>query len=41
MSRRDLSQPSFVAAMASGYGKGKGFLARIEYALAWPAFEIP
>ena len=30
MSRRDLSQPSFVDAMVSGYGKVGGFLDRIE-----------
>ncbi len=30
MSRRDLSQPSFVDAMVSGYGKVGGFLERIE-----------
>ena len=29
MSRRDLSQPSFVNAMLSGYGKVGGFLDRI------------
>ena len=30
MSRRDLSQPSFVDAMVSGFGKSGGFLDRIE-----------
>ncbi len=30
MSRRDLSQPSFVDALVSGYGKVGGFLDRIE-----------
>ena len=39
MSRRDLSQPSFVDAMVSGYGKVGGFLDRIEKAFDWPAFE--
>ena len=39
MSRRDLSQPSFVDAMVSGCGKGGGFLNRIEKAFDWPAFE--
>jgi transposase, IS5 family len=39
MSRRDLSQPSFVDAMVSGYGKGGGFLDRIDKAFDWPAFE--
>ena len=39
MSRRDLSQPSFVDAMVSGYGKVGGFLDRIEQAFDWPAFE--
>ena len=39
MSRRDLSQPSFVDAVVSGYGKGGGFLDRIERAFEWPAFE--
>ena len=29
MSRRDLSQPSFVDAMVSGYGKVGGFLDRL------------
>jgi transposase, IS5 family len=39
MSRRDLSQPSFVDAMVSGYAKGSGFLDRIEEAFDWSAFE--
>ncbi|HZZ22426.1 MAG TPA: IS5 family transposase, partial [Roseiarcus sp.] len=39
MSRRDLSQPSFADAMVSGYGKGGGFLDRIEKAFDWSAFE--
>jgi transposase, IS5 family len=39
MSRRDLSQPSFVDAMVSGYGKSGGFLDRIEPAFDWLAFE--
>jgi IS5 family transposase len=39
MSRRDLSQPSFVDAMVSGYGKVGGFLDRIDKAFDWPAFE--
>ena len=39
MSRRDLSQPSFVDAMVSGCGKGSGFLDRIEQAFDWTAFE--
>ena len=39
MSRRDLSQPSFVDAMVSGYGKVGGFLDRIEKAFDWPAFK--
>src|ERR1700722_2776493 len=39
MSRRDLSQPSFVDAMVSGYGKVGGFLERIEQGFDWPAFE--
>jgi hypothetical protein len=39
MSRRDLSQPSFVDAMVSGYGRGGGFLDRIEQAFDWSAFE--
>ena len=39
MSRRDLSQVSFVEAMVSGYGKVGGFLDRIEQAFDWPAFE--
>ena len=39
MSRRDLSQPSFVDAMVSGYGKVGGFLDRIEQGFDWSAFE--
>jgi hypothetical protein len=39
MSRRDLSQPSFVDATVSGYGRGGGFLDRIEQAFDWSAFE--
>ena len=39
MSRRDLSQPSFVDAMVSGYGKVGGFLERIEQGFDWSAFE--
>jgi transposase, IS5 family len=39
MSSRDLSQPSFVDALVSGYGKGSGFLDRIEKGFDWPAFE--
>jgi hypothetical protein len=39
MSRRDLSQPSFVEAMVSGFGKGGGFLDRIERAFDRSAFE--
>jgi Transposase domain (DUF772) len=39
MSRRDLSQRSFVDAMMSGWGKGGGFLDRIEQAFDWSAFE--
>ena len=39
MSRRDLSQPSFVDALVSGYGKGGGFLDRIDEAFDWSAFE--
>jgi transposase, IS5 family len=39
MSRRDLSQPSFVDALVSGYGRVGGFLDRIEKAFDWPAFE--
>jgi transposase, IS5 family len=39
MSRRDLSQPSFVDAMVSGCGKSGGFLDRIEQALDWTAFD--
>jgi transposase, IS5 family len=38
MSRRDLSQPSFVDALVSGYGKS-GFLDRIEQGFDWSAFE--
>ena len=41
MSHRDLSQPSFIDAMVSGYGKVGGFLDRIEQNgggswTAWP-----
>jgi transposase, IS5 family len=39
MSRRDLSQPSFVDATMSGYGKVGGFLDRIEQGFDWLAFE--
>jgi IS5 family transposase len=39
MSRRDLSQPSFVDAMVSGYGRVGGFLDRIEKAFDWSSFE--
>ena len=39
MSRRDLSQPSFVDAMVSGYGKVGGFLDRIERWFDWSGFE--
>jgi IS5 family transposase len=39
MSRRDLSQPSFVDALVSGCGKGGGFLDRIAQAFDWSAFE--
>jgi hypothetical protein len=39
MSRRDLSQPCFVDAMVSGYGKVGGFLDRIEQGFDWSAFE--
>jgi hypothetical protein len=39
MSRRDLSQPSFMDAMVSRYGKVGGFLERIEKAFDWSAFE--
>src|SRR5579871_2418112 len=39
MSRRDLSQPSFVDAMVSGYGKVGGFLDRVEKAFDWSSFE--
>jgi IS5 family transposase len=38
MSRRDLSQPSFVDALVSGYGKS-GFLDRMELTFDWSAFE--
>ena len=40
MSRRDLSQPSFVDAMVSGYGKVGGFLDRIGKRFDWSAFEV-
>ena len=40
MSRRDLSQASFVDAMVSGYGRSGGFLDRIEQAFDWAAFEV-
>jgi transposase, IS5 family len=39
MSRRDLSQSSFVDAMVSGYGKVGGFLDRIEQGFDWSAFK--
>ena len=39
MSHRDLSQPSFVDAMVSGYGKVGGFLDQIEKGFDWSAFE--
>ena len=39
MSRRDLSQPSFVDAMVSGCGKSGGFLDRIEQAFDGSVFE--
>ena len=39
MSRRDLSQPSFVDAMVSGYGRVGGFLDRIERGFDGSAFE--
>jgi hypothetical protein len=39
MLRRDLSQPSFVDAMVSGYGKVGGFLDRIGRRFDWSAFE--
>ena len=39
MSRRDLSQPSFVDAMVSGYGRVGGFLDRLGKAFDWAAFE--
>jgi len=39
MSLRNVSQPSFVDAMVGGYGKSGGFLARIEEAFDWSAFE--
>ena len=35
MSCRDLSQPSFVDALVSGYGRGSGFLDRIDEAFDW------
>ena len=38
MSRRDLSQPSLVDALVSGYGKS-GFLDRIEQTFDWSGFE--
>jgi hypothetical protein len=40
MSRRDLSQPSFVDALVSGYGKVGGFLDRIEKGFDWSAFAV-
>jgi transposase, IS5 family len=40
MSRRDLSQASFVDAMVRGYGRSGGFLDRIEQAFDWAAFEV-
>jgi IS5 family transposase len=39
MSRRDLSQASFVDGLVSGYGKGSGFLDWIERAFDWTGFE--
>ena len=39
MSRRDLSQPSLVDALVSGYGKVGGFLERIEQGFDWSGFE--
>jgi transposase, IS5 family len=39
MSRRDLSQRSFVDALVNGYGKVGGFLDRIERGFAWSALE--
>jgi transposase, IS5 family len=39
MSRRDLSQPSFIDAMVSGCGKVGGFLDRIDKTFDWAAFE--
>jgi hypothetical protein len=39
MSRRDLSQSSFVDALVSGDGKVGGFLDRIEQGFDWSAFE--
>jgi hypothetical protein len=39
MSRRDLSQPSFIDATVSGYGKVGGSLDRIEQGFDWSAFE--
>ena len=41
MSRRDLSQPSFVDAMVSGCVRGGGFLDRLEKAFDWSAFGMP
>lgn len=39
MSRRDLSQASFVDALVSGHGRVGGFLDRIEKAFDWSSFE--
>src|SRR5215813_2868218 len=39
LSRRDLSQASFVDALVSGYGKVGGFLDRIDKAFDWSSFE--
>ena len=39
LSRRDLSHPSFVDAMVSGYGRVGGFLDRLGKAFDWAAFE--
>jgi phosphatidylserine/phosphatidylglycerophosphate/cardiolipin synthase-like enzyme len=39
MSRRDLSQPSFVDATVSGYGRVGGSLDWIEQGFDWSAFE--
>jgi transposase, IS5 family len=39
MSRRDLSQRSFVDALVNGYGKVGGFLDRIERGFDWSALE--